>query len=127
MNLREQAAALTEYWSPKVVGQVNDQYVKVAKLKGDLAWHKHDNEDEMFLVLDGTLSIDFEDRSVVLNPGDFHIVPRGVMHNPNCEDECLVALIETVTTKHTGEVVTEKTKTIESQLSGSSLSQGVSK
>jgi mannose-6-phosphate isomerase-like protein (cupin superfamily) len=109
---------LTEYWSPKVVGQVNDQYIKVAKVKGDLAWHKHDAEDEMFLVLEGTLSIEFEDRTIVLNRGDFHVVPRGVMHNPSCKDECLLALIETVTTKHTGDVVTKKTRSIKSQLAG---------
>jgi mannose-6-phosphate isomerase-like protein (cupin superfamily) len=118
MNLRERAAALTEYWSPRVVGQVNDQYIKVAKVIGDLAWHKHDAEDEMFLVLEGTLSIDYEDHTVVLEPGDFHVVPKGKIHNPHCEEECLIALIETITTKHTGEIVTEKTKSIESQIAG---------
>ena len=117
MNLREQASALSEYWSPKVVGQVNDQYIKVAKVKGDLAWHKHDAEDEMFLVLEGNLVIEYEDESVELGPGDFHVVPRGKMHNPHCQQECLIALVETVTTEHTGDVVTEKTKSIDSQLS----------
>ena len=116
MNLKRHAASLEEYWSPKVVGQVNDQFVKVAKVKGELAWHKHDDEDELFLVLQGTLRIEYEDRVVVLREGDFHIVPKGTMHNPNCEEECLIALIETVTTQHTGDVVTEKTKTIESQV-----------
>ena len=118
MNLREEAAALTEYWSPKVLGRVNDQFIKVAKVKGDLAWHSHAAEDEMFLVLEGALTIEYEDRSVALGPGEFHIVPRGVLHNPVCADECLIALIETVTTEHTGDVVTDKTRTIASQLRG---------
>ncbi len=116
MNLKNRAASLTEYWSPEIVGQVNDQYIKVAKLKGDLAWHKHDNEDELFLILEGTLRIEYETETVELKAGDFHVVPKGRMHNPRCEDECLIALIETTTTQHTGDVVTEKTKSIESQM-----------
>ena len=118
MNLRRMAAELTEYWSPRVVGQVNDQYVKVAKVKGDFAWHKHDAEDELFLILEGKLTIEYEDRVVELSTGDCHIVPKGVLHYPTCEEECLLALIETVTTKHTGDVMTDKTKSIEQQLSG---------
>ncbi len=116
MNLKEQASGLGEYWSPKVLGRVNDQYVKVAKVKGALAWHKHDHEDELFLILQGTLRIEYEDKIVDLKEGDFHVVPKGVMHNPTCQDECLIALIETVTTQHTGDVVSEKTKSIESQI-----------
>ncbi len=116
INLKHEAAALDDYWSPRVLGQVNDQYVKVAKLKGDLTWHKHDDEDELFLILDGALRIEYEDRVVELETGDFHIVPRGTLHNPVCEDECLIALIETVTTKHTGDKVTAKTKPIDAQL-----------
>jgi len=115
-NLKEEAEKLEEYWSPRVLGQVNDQYVKVAKLKGDLAWHKHDAEDELFLMLAGNLRIEYEDHSVDLQPGDFHIVPKGTMHNPVCEDECLVALVETTTTEHTGDVVVAKTKPIAAQL-----------
>jgi len=118
LNLKQEAAALPDYWSPRVLGQVNDQYVKVAKLKGDLAWHKHDDEDELFLVLEGELCIEYEDRVVTLGAGDFHVVPRGAMHNPMCEEECLIALIETVTTKHTGDTQTAKTKTIDEQLGG---------
>jgi mannose-6-phosphate isomerase-like protein (cupin superfamily) len=118
LNLRREASALKEYWSPRILGQVNDQYVKVAKIKGDLAWHKHDDEDEMFLVLDGNLHIEYEDCTVKLEVGDFHVVPRGTMHNPVCDDECLIALIETVTTKHTGDEITTKTKSIDEQLGG---------
>ncbi|MEM1405050.1 MAG: cupin domain-containing protein [Pseudomonadota bacterium] len=117
MNLKSRAATLTEYWSPKVLAQVNDQYIKVAKIKGEFAWHKHDDEDEMFLILDGQLTIQYEGHAVELASGEFHVVPRGVMHNPICEDECLIALIEPVTTAHTGDTVTEKTRSIEEQLS----------
>jgi mannose-6-phosphate isomerase-like protein (cupin superfamily) len=116
MNLLEKASGLIEYWSPKVVGQVNDQYVKVAKLEGELAWHKHDNEDEMFLVLSGRLQIQYEDHHVDLAAGDCHIVPKNTMHNPVCEEECLIALVEPVTTQHTGNIVTKKTKSIAEQL-----------
>jgi len=118
LNLKDEAAALKDYWSPRILAQVNDQYVKVAKLKGALAWHKHDEEDELFLVLEGELRIEYEDRVVTLGPGDFHVVPRGAMHNPVCDKECLIALIETVTTKHTGDTKTAKTKSIDEQLGG---------
>lgn len=115
-NLRQRASELTEYWSPKVLGLVNDQYVKVAKLKGEFTWHKHDAEDELFLILEGHLCIEYEDHVVELARGDFHVVPKGVMHNPKCEEECLVALIEPVSTLHTGDVIDDRTKTIEEQL-----------
>jgi len=115
-NLKAAAQALEDYWSPQVVGKVNDQYVKVAKLKGSLAWHKHDMEDELFLILSGRLRMEYESHSIDLVEGEFHVVPRGTMHNPVCEEECLVALIETVTTKHTGDLEMDKTKSIEEQL-----------
>jgi len=107
---------VTDHWSPRVVGRVNDQYVKVAKLKGELAWHKHEHEDEMFVVLYGRLRLQFEDNEVVLNPGDFYVVPKNTLHNPVAEEECGIVLIETVTTLHTGDVNTGLTKTIEQQL-----------
>ena len=116
LNLRREATALDDYWSPRILGQVNDQYVKVAKLKGDLTWHKHDDEDELFLILKGNLRIEYEDRVVELAEGDMHIVPRNTMHNPVCDEECLVALIETVTTKHTGDKTVAGTRTIGEQL-----------
>jgi len=116
MNVEQQFADLHDLWSPRVIGRVNDQYVKIAKLKGEFMWHKHDGEDEMFLVVKGRMKIQFEDRDVELNAGDFHIVPKGVVHNPVADEECWVMLIETVTTKHTGDVVSPLTKTIEEQL-----------
>jgi len=119
MNLRSEAEHLEKYWTPRVVGRINDQFVKVAKLQGELAWHKHENEDEMFLVLKGRLRIEYEGKAPVhLSEGEFHIVPRGAMHNPVCEEECLVALIEPATTRHTGDLVTDKTVPIEDQLKG---------
>jgi len=116
MNIERQFESLDEFWSPRVIGRVNDQYVKVAKLKGEFTWHKHDDEDEMFLVVRGRLKIQLEDGDVELGPGDFHVVPKGVRHNPVAADECWVMLIETVSTRHTGDVQSPLTKTIEQQL-----------
>ena len=108
-----------EYWTPRVVGQVNDQYVKVAKLLGELVWHAHDAEDEMFIVLRGRLRIQLpDDQEVTLTPGQFYVVPRGVQHNPIAEEEVHIVLIETVTTAHTGDVIVERTVPVERQLGG---------
>ena len=108
---------LTDFWSPRVVGQVNDQLIKVAKLEGEFVWHKHDDADEMFLVVSGSLRIQYEDRTVFLQPGDLHVVQRGVMHNPVADEECRIVLIEPASTKHTGDLVTERTKSLEEQMS----------
>ena len=114
------AAALdqvTEHWTPRVVGQVNDQYVKVAKLLGELVWHAHDAEDELFLVVYGTLRIQLEgDAEVTIGPGEFYVVPKGVQHNPVADEEVGIVLIETVTTAHTGDVQSDRTVPIERQL-----------
>jgi len=115
-NFENELLSVTEFWSPKVIGQVNDQYIKVAKLKGELAWHKHDNEDEMFYVVKGHLVIQFEDHAAELEEGNFCIVPRGSMHNPVAANKCWIVLVETVTTQHTGDINTPLTKTIEQQL-----------
>ncbi len=116
INFARELEKVTDYWSPRIVGQVNDQFVKVAKLKGDLAWHKHDDEDELFYVVKGDLVIEYEDDRVELKQGDFHVVPKGRMHNPLAENECWIALIETVTTRHTGDIITEKTRSIDEQM-----------
>ena len=116
VNLLNEVERVEEYWSPRIVGTVNDQYIKVAKLKGTFTWHKHDDEDELFYVLKGQLVIEYENDRVTLNQGDFHVVPKGALHNPFAEKECWIALIETVTTKHTGDEVTDKTRSIEQQL-----------
>lgn len=113
---RAVAKRLTEYWSPKVVAELDDHYVKVAKVKGMLAWHTHDDEDELFYVLDGRLTIEMRDRTVTLDAGQMFVVPKGVEHNPVAEDECLIMLVERKSTRHTGDLVTEKTRSIDEQL-----------
>jgi mannose-6-phosphate isomerase-like protein (cupin superfamily) len=110
------ANGLAELWSPRVVAEVDDVYVKVAKVKGTLAWHSHDDEDELFYVLKGTLRIEMESGAVELQEGEVYVVPKGVRHNPVAEEECHLMLIERKTTLHTGAVVGEKTRTIAEQL-----------
>lgn len=110
-------ASVTDHWTPRVVARVNDQYVKVAKLLGELVWHAHDDEDELFLVVYGSLRIQLEgDREVTLEPGQLYVVPAGVQHNPVADEEVGIVLVETVTTKHTGSVVSERTVPLERQL-----------
>ena len=116
VDVAAELATLTEHWSPRIVGRVNDQYVKVAKLLGEFVWHAHEDEDELFLVVYGTLRIQLEDREdVVLPPGAFFVVPKGVRHNPVAEQEVGIVLIETVTTKHTGDVETDRSRSIDEQ------------
>jgi mannose-6-phosphate isomerase-like protein (cupin superfamily) len=115
-NVFETFDKIGEYWSPRAVAEANGQLVKVCKIKGEFVWHHHENEDEIFLVLKGTLVIQYRDREeVVLGPGDIHTVPRGVEHSPKCEDEVMCLLFEPGETTHTGNVVTRMTKSIESQ------------
>jgi mannose-6-phosphate isomerase-like protein (cupin superfamily) len=116
VNLDEQFERLSEFWSPRVIGRVNDQYVKIAKVKGEFTWHKHDGEDELFLVIRGRLRMQLEETSVEILPGEFFVVPKATLHNPVADEECWVMLVEPVTTRHTGDVVTPLTKTIEQQL-----------
>jgi len=108
---------VTEHWSPKVIGQVNDQLLKVAKLKGEFVWHAHEGQDELFYIVKGSLRIEFEDRVVDLEKGDLLTVPSGVRHNPVAQEECWVLLIEPASTKHTGDEVTSRTRSLEEQLS----------
>ncbi len=110
------AASLTELWSPRVIGEVDDAYIKVAKVQGMLVWHSHDNEDELFLVLQGRLVIEMEERTVELNEGEMFVVPKGVRHNPVAEEECLIMLVERKSTEHTGDVINERTRSIEEQI-----------
>ncbi|WP_428687874.1 cupin domain-containing protein [Roseibium sp.] len=115
-NIDKEFAEITDYWSPRVVADVNDQSVKLAKLKGEFVWHDHENEDELFFIVKGSLTIRYRDRDdVVLNAGDMHVVPKGVEHNPQAADECWVMLFEPAETKHTGDVVVEGTKTAAQQ------------
>ncbi len=114
-NLKDEFDQVVDYWSPRIIAQVNDQYVKVAKLKGEFTWHQHEDEDELFYVVQGELPIEYENETIRLKEGDMHVVPKGIMHNPSAAEECWIALIETVTTKHTGGIITEQTKTVEQQ------------
>lgn len=112
----ELAASLRELWSPRVVAELDDSWVKVAKVLGTLAWHSHDDEDELFLVLRGELRIEMEDRSVTLRTGELFVVPKRVRHNPVAEEECLILLVERKTTRHTGSETTDLTRSVEDQL-----------
>ena len=110
------ASSLTELWSPRIIAEVDDAYVKVAKVHGSLAWHSHDNEDELFLILQGHLRIEMEGGNIELDEGELFVVPKGVRHNPVADHECLLMFIERKTTQHTGNVVTGKTRSIAEQL-----------
>jgi mannose-6-phosphate isomerase-like protein (cupin superfamily) len=117
IDVAAELSKVEAHWTPRVVARVNDQYVKVAKLLGELVWHAHEAEDEMFLVVSGRLRIQLpDDQEVVLTPGQFYVVPRGVQHNPVAEEEVEIVLIETVTTAHTGDVVVERTVPLERQV-----------
>ena len=115
INLKQKAKMITDYWSPRVVGEVDDCYVKLAKVKGEFTWHDH-QEDEFFMVLDGQLVIQMEGEDVTLNVGEMYVVPKGVMHNPVAAEECTVMVFEKKTTRHTGDVQAELTKDIADQL-----------
>ena len=104
VNLKDKFKLFNEHWTPKIVGELNGQQVKLAKLKGEFVWHDHKDEDEMFLVIKGSLNIEFRDKTITLNEGEMYIVPRGVQHNPVAPKEAWVLLFEPATTKHTGEV-----------------------
>jgi mannose-6-phosphate isomerase-like protein (cupin superfamily) len=110
------AAGLTELWSPRVIGEVDDAYIKVASVRGSLAWHSHEREDELFLVLKGRLRIEMENGTVELDEGEMFIVPKGVRHNPVAEEECHLLLVERKSTLHTGDVTTDKTRSVAEQL-----------
>ena len=110
------AAGLTELWSPRVVAELDDSYVKVAKVQGTLAWHSHENEDELFYILKGSLTIEMEARTVVLHEGESFVVPKGVRHNPVAEQECHIMLIERKSTLHTGAEVMPGTRSVAEQL-----------
>ena len=105
VNLAEKLALFSDHWNPRIVGALNGQHVKLAKIEGEFVWHAHADEDEMFLVLRGSFRMDFRGRdAVVLSEGDFIIVPRGVEHRPVAEREAAILLFEPAQIKHTGEV-----------------------
>jgi mannose-6-phosphate isomerase-like protein (cupin superfamily) len=115
-RLEEEFGRVRDLWSPKVVARVNDQYVKVAKVRGEFVWHRHEHEDELFWVVKGSLRLRFEDGEAALGPGDLYVVPKGVLHKPEADEECWLVLVEPVETRHTGDVESPLTRSIEEQL-----------
>ncbi len=109
VNLAEKLQRFDDYWSPKIVGEINDSHVKLAKLKGEFVWHHHEAEDEMFLVVKGRLTIKLRDRDIHLDEGEFVVIPRGVEHLPVADEEAHVLLLEPKTTLNTGNLVNERT------------------
>lgn len=110
-NIAQKFTLFHDFWSPKIVGEVNDIHVKLVKLKGEFIWHHHEHEDEMFLVVKGKLLLKFRDRDVWLEEGEFLIIPKGVEHIPVAEEEVHVLLLEPKTTRNTGNVENERTVT----------------
>lgn len=110
VNIRQKLGAFSDYWSPKIIGELNGQQVKAVKLKGEFIWHQHDHEDEMFLVVSGSLRMEFRDKAVEVGAGEFIIVPRSTQHRPVAEQEAEILLFEPASTLNTGDVVNERTR-----------------
>jgi mannose-6-phosphate isomerase-like protein (cupin superfamily) len=110
INLREKFASFTDQWSPRIAAELNGQQVKLARIQGEFVWHHHEHEDELFLVVEGRLRMEFRDRAVELGPGEMIVVPRGVEHRPVAEVETQILLFEPAGTLNTGNVENERTK-----------------
>ncbi len=113
INLEEKFSKFSAFWHPYIIGELNDNHIKIVKVKGDLVWHKHDLEDELFIVLEGTLMMDFKDKTVATKAGEILIVPHGVEHHPWTKDDeqVKIMLVEPKSTKHTGDQIVEQTVT----------------
>ncbi|HEX6224300.1 MAG TPA: cupin domain-containing protein [Chryseolinea sp.] len=111
VNISEKLGQFSDYYNPRIIGELNGQQVKAVKLKGEFVWHHHDHEDELFLVIKGKLIMEFRDKFVEVMPGEFIIVPRGVEHKPVAEDEVHLLLFEPASTLNTGNVENERTRT----------------
>jgi len=109
VNIAQKLSLFDEHWRPKIVGELNGQHVKLVKFLGEFVWHHHDDEDEMFLVVDGRFKMEFRDREVWIEAGEFIVVPRGVEHRPVAEEEVSVMLFEPASTLNTGNVTDEMT------------------
>ncbi len=110
VNILEKLSLFSDHWNPRIVGELNGQHVKLAKLRGEFVWHKHEHEDELFYVISGTLKIEFRDKTVVIKPNEFIIVPKGVEHKPAAENEVCVMLFEPASTTNTGDTKGELTR-----------------
>ena len=109
VNLNQKFSQFQDYWQPKIAGELNDNYIKLVKLKGEFVWHQHETEDELFLVVKGTLLIKLRDRDIRLQEGEFVIIPKGVEHLPIADEEAHVLLLEPKTTLNTGNIQNERT------------------
>src|SRR5215470_7146815 len=112
VNLTEKFGLFSEHWQPKIVAELNGQYIKLGKFKGPFEWHHHEHEDEMFLVHRGSFRMELRDRVVILGPGDLIVIPRGVEHRPVADDEAEVVMFEPASTLNTGNVQNERTVTV---------------
>jgi mannose-6-phosphate isomerase-like protein (cupin superfamily) len=110
VNLQEKFSLFSEYWSPKIAGELNGQHIKLAKLKGEFVWHKHKDEDELFYTVKGSFKMEFRDKSLTVNEGEFLIVPKGVEHRPVAKEEAWVMLFEPFSTLNTGNTDNKLTK-----------------
>ena len=110
VNLAKKLSLFSQQWEPKIVGELNGQFVKLVKFKGPFVWHHHDNEDELFYVVKGSFDMEFRDQTVTINEGEFIIVPKGVEHRPNAKEEAEVMLFEPATTLNTGNIENEITQ-----------------
>ena len=109
INFKDKLAIFAEHWSPKIIAQMNDYHFKIVKVQGEFIWHDHPETDEVFIVLNGTLEIQFRDGSVILNEGEMFVVPKGLEHRPVAEQECHILLVEPAGTVNTGDIVNERT------------------
>ena len=110
VNIQQKLSLFTDHWCPKIVGELNGQHVKLVKFKGEFVWHKHDNEDELFYVVDGSFEMEFRDRVIEIKEHEFIIVPKGVEHRPVAKKEVAIMLFEPASTLNTGNVKNELTR-----------------
>jgi mannose-6-phosphate isomerase-like protein (cupin superfamily) len=110
INLKEKLAIFSDYWNPRIVGELNGQQVKLAKFKGAFIWHKHEEEDELFFVLKGSFTMEFRDKTILVNENEFIIVPKGIEHRPVAQNEVSVMLFEPASTINTGSSKTDLTR-----------------
>ncbi len=117
MNVNDAFLSMVDYYSPKIIGEVNDQYIKVVKIKGqEVPWHHHENEDELFFIVEGSLLMEIENQEdLIMRKDDFFVVKKGINHRVSSEEECFIMLIESKTTEHTGNVKSSITKSIDEQ------------
>tara|TARA_Y100000310_G_scaffold233831_1_gene236718 strand:+ start:584 stop:943 length:360 start_codon:yes stop_codon:yes gene_type:complete len=109
INLKEKLSMFSEHWSPKIVAEMNDYHIKLVKIKGDFVWHNHEDTDEVFIVIEGKMKIEFEEKIVELNEGEMYVVPKGVIHKPFAESECKIMIIEPSGVVNTGNIESDLT------------------